>query len=843
MDANVDTTAYTIESSMDGIDKSGRLQLWAWCPQRPEEVVQVELFANQSLLGRFSAEQYRDDLLRAGKGDGRKGLMLDIAPILAQFANEPVLEIVAVACNPVRARIGSRRIGGELPDWQDIPRDHLKTIEAAFRFPLSLAQLRMNAQPAEQRAAAERPAFEAMFERASPVDPALAVQISAYADYVRCRYRVDTTFPVELGLAETTSYLKWYIESYSALRNEKRAPLAPYEIAYLNELVHIGGQRYHLSRATMMFMYDNPSLLAGLDLKSTESYLAIVYWWSVERARSMYVEDCLIPPSYKNLLGSVRPDWSDKPFPLTRFMEVYFSRDSRWHFLDLSSAIDRLTYYLVVMLLAVTTPWVLEFLPRAWLSKLTLAEADGVSIVQKVGQSIMAENSPLLRNHSYAEVLRSQGFDVEKGRSLALTRSQGRVFSAALPRPAAHPDPRHIQVIGPMRKASGLGQAARLSASVLDAMGCSYSCYDFDLDNPAPVGFANEVVLSPLVCPAVNLIHLNAESIPLVYAYMPDVFTGAYNIGYFFWELDSPARCHALALELLDEVWVSSEYGVEIYRPHSKKPVVNVGMAYEVTKPVAFEDARYFLETRMGVSRDEFVFMAAFDSFSFIQRKNPHGIVRSFKAAFCNGEKVRLLLKTHNKDLVGDPIQQRIWQSLENEIGEDERIVLVNETLSYDELIQLKCSCDCYVSLHKSEGWGFGMVEAMNLGIPVIATGYSGNMEFCNDKTCWLVDYELKALDRDDYIFVVPGQRWAEPSIASAAAQMRAVFSDPAARASRVAAARAYVGGQFSPDAIAKRYSARLQQIVEESSARTPSAPPMPSALKPKGKRRLIQNT
>ena len=107
------------------------------------------------------------------------------------------------------------------------------------------------------------------------------------------------------------------------------------------------------------------------------------------------------------------------------------------------------------------------------------------------------------------------------------------------------------------------------------------------------------------------------------------------------------------------------------------------------------------------------------------------------------------------------------------------------------------------------------MAEAMNLGIPVIATGYSGNLEFCKPATCWLVDYELRPLGPDDYIFVSPGQRWAEPTIRHAAQQMRAVYEQPEERNARSAAARAFVKQNFSPAAVGARYAARLDKIFE----------------------------
>jgi glycosyltransferase involved in cell wall biosynthesis len=117
------------------------------------------------------------------------------------------------------------------------------------------------------------------------------------------------------------------------------------------------------------------------------------------------------------------------------------------------------------------------------------------------------------------------------------------------------------------------------------------------------------------------------------------------------------------------------------------------------------------------------VFLVAFDSYSFVQRKNPVGVLEAFRKAFPNGENVRLIVKTQNRDNISGAVQARIWQNVEAICARDSRIVVMNETLSYDKLLELKAGVDCYISLHKSEGFGFGMLEAMNLKVPVVCTG------------------------------------------------------------------------------------------------------------------------
>lgn len=414
--------------------------------------------------------------------------------------------------------------------------------------------------------------------------------------------------------------------------------------------------------------------------------------------------------------------------------------------------------------------------------------------------------------------MRLLGYDLNNQVFLSITPEGDRFDAAATP-PLASTEKVDVQMIGPFKKASGLGQATRLSAQAMALTGFSVNTVDHGLDNPAPEGFSSSAGQISDYRPArVNLIHLNAESIPLVFAYEPDVFNGAYNIGYFFWELDSPAACHFLGIDFLDEIWVSSEYGVTIYQPGNDKPVTKVGMCFEETPDIDRVQAQAFVNSRFGFSGSEFVFLVAFDSYSFVQRKNPIGVLKAFLQAFDGVHDARLVIKTQNRDKVTDPVQVAIWDQVDALMAGDKRIRVLNETLTYKDLLQLKKGSDCYISLHKSEGWGFGMIEAMNLSIPVVCTGYSGNMEFCSEDTAWLVKYTEVTLEEDDYIFVVAGQKWADPDIDDAARQFKAVYDDPKERARKVAAAYKNVQQNFSPRAIAQNYQDRLKKILDACS-------------------------
>lgn len=269
-------------------------------------------------------------------------------------------------------------------------------------------------------------------------------------------------------------------------------------------------------------------------------------------------------------------------------------------------------------------------------------------------------------------------------------------------------------------------------------------------------------------------------------------------------------------MDLLDEIWVSTQYGVDIYKPDAQgTPVINVGMCYEDNSDITREDARSFVNHRFGLDDTHYVCLVAFDSFSFVQRKNPVGVLQAFQKAFEGVSNARLIVKTQNRDAVSDPVQVQLWERLDAIMSNDPRIMVMNETLNYRDLLQLKAGSDCYVSLHKSEGWGFGMIEAMNLGVPVVCTGYSGNMDFCTPDTAWLVDYEERYLSEGDYIFVRKDAKWAEPSIEHAAQQLRAAHDDPTARRAKADAAQAFIRKNFSTQAIAGRYGDRLRDILK----------------------------
>jgi glycosyltransferase involved in cell wall biosynthesis len=473
----------------------------------------------------------------------------------------------------------------------------------------------------------------------------------------------------------------------------------------------------------------------------------------MHQARNLYCEDCLVPQAYVDLLaaeqGPIGQDW-----PLSVFMMRLAAEMPELSVLPTGTEAGRRDLTCALMILALSRPDILRYMPTAGLDKALRRTAETGQTPLARFCTEMGQPQEDLTRQSYAAALRPAGFDLERMRFMTLTAEGHRAEFARFAelRDGGAAELRgDIQVIGPFRKASGLGQATRLSADLLERAGYTVHRVDFALDNPSPEDAAR--VAATDIRPArINLFHLNAETVPLAAAYLPDAFSSAYNIAYVFWELDSPGACHPLGLDLVDEIWVAPEWGVEVFQPHTDKPVVNVGMSFETLPEIDRTDARRFMEHTAQVPPKSFVFLVTFDSFSFMMRKNPLGVIEAFTRAFKDEPEVRLVLKTQNRTRVADPAQAGIWQAVDAAVQQDARIVLINETLPYEDILRLKTGADAYLSLHRSEGWGFGMIEAMNLRVPVVATAYSGNMDFCTPDTCWLVDYSLTEVGPQAYI-------------------------------------------------------------------------------------------
>jgi hypothetical protein len=214
------------------------------------------------------------------------------------------------------------------------------------------------------------------------------------------------------------------------------------------------------------------------------------------------------------------------------------------------------------------------------------------------------------------------------------------------------------------------------------------------------------------------------------------------------------------------------------------------------------DDGRRHLE----VGPDELVYLVVFDFLGYVKRKNPLAAIAAFKQAFPTERDVRLVIKCANEHL--DPAAFEAMRAM----ADGSRVSIHHGYWSTREMLDLVAACDVYVSLHRSEGLGLSIAEAMAYARPVIATGWSGNTDFMTRDTSFPVRYELVELTEDLGAYRA-GQVWAEPSVDDAARLMRLVYDDRALARERGEAAQRRIQEHYSEMQIGERMRERLTRI------------------------------
>lgn len=375
-------------------------------------------------------------------------------------------------------------------------------------------------------------------------------------------------------------------------------------------------------------------------------------------------------------------------------------------------------------------------------------------------------------------------------------------------RPAGRRGKPGVNIVGYLRSELGIGEAARLCALSAQSVELPFALIDFS------AGSANrarderwKAQISRSNPYAVNLVYINADELPRAYEYFGrDFFESRYNVGVWHWELPEFPERWRPSFKLVDEIWAPTRFIRDALAAHAPVPVLHMPHAVSFDPPAAPRRSRFSLPD------DAFLFLTMYDMRSSQERKNPQAVVEAFQRAFpasaLRAGTVGLVVKIMNAGT--DPNE---YASLHKAIAEAPGIFPIDETLSREDVYGLQATCDAFISLHRSEGFGLGLAESMLLGKPVIATNWSGNVDFMNSENSCPVEFELIEIDRDHGPYR-RGQRWASPDIEHAAKFMQLLVADPALCARIGAAGKNTIELNHSPQLIGERYRERLKEIT-----------------------------
>ena len=370
-----------------------------------------------------------------------------------------------------------------------------------------------------------------------------------------------------------------------------------------------------------------------------------------------------------------------------------------------------------------------------------------------------------------------------------------------------------LNIVGLLRAELGVGEAARQLLRAVNASGLDHAV----LVDEATVH--RQALSGPSGSDdpefAVTVVARNADALPVVLQRLGlESADTPYTVGLWFWEVERfPDRLRG-GLDAVDEVWVATEHVRDAIASATAKPVRLIPLPLPLPVATRTDDVASVAFGRDV--RDRFVVMFSFDYASVAERKNPWGVVDAYIRAFPregaalpDGRVPLLMVKSISEDHFA---MER--KRLVNAIGTRRDIVLREGFLDADVNRSLLAGADCYVSLHRAEGWGLTLAEAMVAGVPCVATDYSGNLSFMNDSNSWLVPCTLVPIPDTVREYAGCG-RWAEPDIDAAAHAIRGIALDPDAARARALHGREDAIRLSDPSAAAEFLCARTKEILD----------------------------
>lgn len=383
-------------------------------------------------------------------------------------------------------------------------------------------------------------------------------------------------------------------------------------------------------------------------------------------------------------------------------------------------------------------------------------------------------------------------YDFRKPQPLRITRREKKDYPVGL------------NVVGWFRAELGIGESARCMARAVAATDLPHALVDMKLPCLNRMGDSTYSAQLQSTNPyRVNVFHIDPPVSGDIDHHHGDTFRhDRHNVAYWAWELPEFPDQWVDACQYYDEIWCPSAFVRDAIAAKVPLPVQVMPHAIDFRLPGGDQRPRFDLPS------DRCTFLFLYDLNSYQERKNPHAVIRAYREAFPDESGVQLVIKTQNPDR-----NPEAFAELQRALAGLKHTTLIARTLSREDVHNLESACDAFVSLHRSEGFGLAVAEAMFLGKPVISTDWSATAEFVNAQNGYPVPYDLIELTESHGPYE-RGQIWADPRVEAAAQWMQEIATHPDRARQRGEQAARDMREHYSPAAIGRRYAKRIEAMT-----------------------------
>lgn len=324
-----------------------------------------------------------------------------------------------------------------------------------------------------------------------------------------------------------------------------------------------------------------------------------------------------------------------------------------------------------------------------------------------------------------------------------------------------------ISLVIPLKTLHGLAQNGKSFLSKLSLTNFDFDLYDDTLIPTYPDEDFQKITTNKSMFKKRLLFNTCKTNLP----------SGFYNMKIVFWEFESGmTEWRPTIFSKVDEVITFTDFVFNYVSKIAPAKIKITKMKYPFVKNWEISMSKDEVLQKYKINSNDFTCFFNFDYRSSFKRKNPEMVLEAFAKSIGIKNDTKLVIKTiHSEEY---PDQKEFLYKLVKELGINKKVVFINDAISKNEMISLINASNCYISLHRGEGLGLGMIEAMSLGKPVIATNYSGNTEFMNKDNSLLVDYKLVDAN-DNYKAYEYVQKWAEPNEETAEKYLWDLYNNP----------------------------------------------------------------